>query len=261
MASSTNPSAVDAAAGAFFQDVEAYVATLPGAYTRHGAQGLRLIASTIPDPTLNGIFHTGQGRDLDQLDAFAQEMSALDMPWSIHVRGEVAPQLARLAARYGRTSTTTLPLLIGNPRLSPTLEPELPDGARVRKLDGTEADVFAEAVAAGFEMPRTLADYFASPALLDAPGMSAFVLEINDEVVTTGFTIQTGDHVGLYTGSTRPQYRRRGYARALVAARLREAVTSGARHAYTQNSPMSRPLYESLGFHVAETWTYLTAGE
>jgi predicted acetyltransferase len=78
-------------------------------------------------------------------------------------------------------------------------------------------------------------------------------------VVATGFNIAAGDHVGMFNGSVPPQHRGNGFYRALVTARLRHAVASGARYAFAQNTPMSRPLYESLGFRLAETWTYLTS--
>ena len=48
----------------------------------------------------------------------------------------------------------------------------------------------------------------------------------------------------------------KGCCRALVAARLRHAV---ARHAFTQNSPMTRPLHESFGFRHIQDWTCLNA--
>ncbi|MBO0806162.1 MAG: GNAT family N-acetyltransferase [Nocardiopsaceae bacterium] len=65
--------------------------------------------------------------------------------------------------------------------------------------------------------------------------------------------------MGLFNGSVPPRHRGNGYYRALVVARLRDAVAAGARRALTQNTPMSQPLYESLGFRAEETWTYLSA--
>jgi predicted acetyltransferase len=97
--------------------------------------------------------------------------------------------------------------------------------------------------------------------MLDDPAISAFVLEVDGTAVTTGENIVAGDIVGLYNGAARPQHRRNGYFRALVSARLRHAVADGARFAVTQNTPMSRPLYESLGFRVVETWTSLTRSD
>lgn len=69
------------------------------------------------------------------------------------------------------------------------------------------------------------------------------------------------DHVGLFDGSVLPAHRGHGYYRALVAARMAHAVAHGARYAFALNTPMSQPLYEALGFRVAETWTYLRPAE
>jgi N-acetylglutamate synthase-like GNAT family acetyltransferase len=61
----------------------------------------------------------------------------------------------------------------------------------------------------------------------------------------------------MYCGSVPPRYRGNGYYRALVTARLADAVARGARHAFSFNTPMSRPLFEAVGFRRVETWTYL----
>lgn len=128
----------------------------------------------------------------------------------------------------------------------------------MREVPGSEHEVFAAALMSGFGMPREIGEIFARPAMLDVPDMTAFVLDVDGEAVATGFNIVVGDWVGMYNGSVAPQHRRKGYYRALVAARLRHAVAAGARRAFTQNTPMSRPLYESLGFELAETWNYLS---
>lgn len=49
-------------------------------------------------------------------------------------------------------------------------------------------------------------------------------------------------------GKTVPQWRRRGFARALVEHVLADARAVGARTATLQSTPMGRLLYESLGF-------------
>ena len=60
---------------------------------------------------------------------------------------------------------------------------------------------------------------------------------------------------GLYGGGTRPAFRGRGVYRALVAARARDAVCTGARYLIVDALPTSRPILQRLGFrHVADTW-------
>ena len=250
----------DAAANAFYESLVQLADVIPGAYTRQGAAGTRLAFTSFPIPTLNTVW-VGPEPELGEVDAFAKELSATGMPWSIQVRGEVGPALRDLAARHGRTSTSTTPLLVWDAELLPTLPTLIPEGATVRKVPGTESDVLATALAAGFDMPKEIADAFSLPALLDTPGMTAFVLDLHGEPVATGFNALVGDQVGMFNGSVPPRHRRHGYYRALVTARLRDAVAAGAQHAFTQNTPMSQPLYESLGFRVAETWTYLMSAD
>ena len=245
-----------AAVSAFYETIARMTVCVPGGYVRQGAEGTRLVFTTIPVPHLNavGVDHE---RDLGEVEAFARELSATGLPWSIQVRGEVDPELKRLATRYGKTAASTQPLLLWDAESLSALPTAIPHGTTVRKVPGTQAEVFATALAAGFGMPKDIADMLSLPALFDAFGMTGFVLDLHGEAVATGFNVMAGDHVGMYNGSVPPRYRRNGYYRALVTARLADAVARGARRAFARNSPMSRPLYESLGFCLAETWTCL----
>jgi predicted acetyltransferase len=81
----------------------------------------------------------------------------------------------------------------------------------------------------------------------------AAVLELRGEAVATGINVLAVRYAGMFGGSVLPGHRGNGYYRALVTARLADAVARGARHAVAMNSPMSRPLFESLGFRLAET--------
>lgn len=60
---------------------------------------------------------------------------------------------------------------------------------------------------------------------------------------------------GLYGGATLPAFRGRGFYRALVAARARDAVALGARYLMVDALPTSRPVLERLGFRwLSDTW-------
>jgi len=227
-------------------------------YSRRGSGGTALQFTGLPAAHLN-VVYVGAEPDLDEVDAFARELSVTDVPWSIKVRGEPGSELLEVAARYARTSTSKGPLLMRNTdQLSTLREPALPSDARVRILTGSDGGLYADAMANGFGT-KEVAKVFANPALLDAPDMTAFILEVGGEAVATGLNIITGDLAGLFNGSVPPEHRRNGYYRALVIARLKHAAEAGARHAFAQNSPMSRPLYASLGFQLAAMWTYLGA--
>ena len=60
---------------------------------------------------------------------------------------------------------------------------------------------------------------------------------------------------GLYGGHTRKACRGRGFYRALVAARAKDAIDLGARYLLVDALPTSRPILERLGFQwLTDTW-------
>lgn len=251
--------AADAAADGFHAAISALVRSGPGMTERRGAAGTRLEFTGVPVAMLNYVA-PGTEPDLGEVDALAGELAAMGAQWSIVTRGEAGSGLRAVGARHGRVRSASLPLLVWDAEQLPALPEAAVPGATVREISGRESHVFAAALAEGMGIPRDTADMLSAPALCDAPGMTAFVLDVNGEAVATGFNVIVGDQVGLFNGSVPPKHRRNGYYRALVIARLRRAIDAGARYAFTQNSAMSRPLYESLGFRHVEDWTYLVSG-
>jgi hypothetical protein len=60
---------------------------------------------------------------------------------------------------------------------------------------------------------------------------------------------------GLYGGGTIAAHRSRGFYRALLAARARDARATGAKYLLVDALPTSRPILERLGFqHLTDTW-------
>jgi GNAT superfamily N-acetyltransferase len=256
--SETTKTMGDRAAEGLIRSFAFFIERVPGAIDEAGASGVHLYNFTVPISSLTGVFALGPEPDPAEIAAFADKASAFDMPWSIVTRTAPSQEVVAIAARHGLTASSTTPLLARDLVGVESVLVDVPEDATVRKVDGAHAEVFAEALAAGFEMPKAIADVFALPSMLDDPAIDAFVLEVDGVAVTTGENVVDGEYVGLYNGAGRPEYRRNGYFRALVSARLRDSVGKGARFAFTQNTSMSRPLYESLGFRVVEEWTYLT---
>ncbi|MGD0137377.1 MAG: GNAT family N-acetyltransferase [Tepidisphaeraceae bacterium] len=62
------------------------------------------------------------------------------------------------------------------------------------------------------------------------------------------YTHPLSEFGGLYGGTTREAYRRRGFYRALLAARSADAIELGARYLLVDALPTSRPILERLGF-------------
>ena len=78
-----------------------------------------------------------------------------------------------------------------------------------------------------------------------------------DEPVSIGrlYTHPQSWFGGLYGGGTIAAHRGRGFYRALVAARARDAIESGTKYLIVDALPTSRPILERLGFQqLTDTW-------
>jgi GNAT superfamily N-acetyltransferase len=129
----------------------------------------------------------------------------------------------------------------------------------VRAISGAEQDLYVRALADGFGVPKELfAPLFTPPVLDAAPDVTAYVGEVQGEVVSTAMTVLTEGHVGIFNISTSPDHRRCGYGGRITEEAVARGHAAGASTAYLRSSDMGLPVYASLGFTVAEHWTYFT---
>lgn len=91
------------------------------------------------------------------------------------------------------------------------------------------------------------------------PAMACASIEIGGEPAAFGLAVADRGWVGLFDIVTKPEWRRQGLARRMVAALLRWGREQGASRAYLQvvaaNEP-ARVLYRSLGFTEAYRYHY-----
>jgi hypothetical protein len=84
-----------------------------------------------------------------------------------------------------------------------------------------------------------------------------YVAYAGDRPVSIGrlYTHPDSHFGGLYGGGTLKRHRGRGFYRAVVAARARDALAAGARYLIVDALPTSRPVLERMGFEmVTQTW-------
>lgn len=280
--SDRDPASAQALAEAWFAALSAKIDATPGARFERGTDGVHLVVTGVLMPTGNGVFTVGTDPDHQRVAALADEMVGSGLPWSIQVRGEPDAELVRLAAGYGLTEQVPSPLMSrpAFPDIAPAVEsalpaPALPEPApdveplgpgadsgvaapaRVRPATGADAPVYANLIAAALGVPRATIGEFASAPVLDAPGITGYLVEWDGVAAGTGLGTRFGDHLGVYNITVPPAFRRRGFARLVSEAVLRDGFASGARVAFLHASAQAQPLYESLGFRPAETWTYL----
>jgi GNAT superfamily N-acetyltransferase len=96
--------------------------------------------------------------------------------------------------------------------------------------------------------------------LLDADsgrGIQGWALAHEGVAVAGAWSCIDGDDCGIYAVGTAPEWRRRGFGRALVEHVLADARRRGARTTTLQSTRVGQPLYESLGYVAAgryEEW-------
>ncbi len=91
----------------------------------------------------------------------------------------------------------------------------------------------------------------------DPEHISIYIAYVENQPASGAWiTFHEGSHfAGLWGGSTRSEYRKRGLYTALVAVRLQEARRRGVRFLTIDASPMSQAVLEKFGFKLL-TYTY-----
>ena len=137
-----------------------------------------------------------------------------------------------------------------------------PDGVRLATVDdeaGLDALVAVHQEVFGELHPGTRTSVLTSLAMDPRP-TEAVVAWAGERPVSAGrieFS-QGRDFAGLFGGGTAADWRGRGVFRALVAHRAARARDRGVRYLYVDAVPMSRPIFERLGFvPLTETTPYV----
>ena len=214
---------------------------------------------------LDGTWAAVLWSDLDDADAdaviaaeTARDVAYLE--WKHYTGDRPADLPARLTAA-GLTAEGAETVLVTD---LDELEPAdpAPEGVTVRTVEdeaGLDALVAVHQEVFGEVHPGTRSAVLSSLALDPRPVVAA-VAWARDRPVSAGrIEFSAGrDFAGLFGGGTAADWRGRGVFRALVAHRAALARERGVRYLYVDAVPMSRPIFERLGFvPLTETTPYV----
>jgi hypothetical protein len=134
-----------------------------------------------------------------------------------------------------------------------------PDDVRVERVEHPEqVDAFRRVAEAVFGKDYGFtAGQLAEAIRIGSTQHRGYVAYAGDEPVSVGrlYTHPHSAFGGLYGGGTLAAYRGRGFYRATVAARARDAAALGARYLVVDALPTSRPVLERMGFRrLTDTW-------
>jgi len=247
----------DRLAGAWAGAVQQLAQATPKGW-RAERNGAGAVVTRAAAASLNVAYSIDQEPDLEALDEMAREVSVLGVPWSIIVRAGAADAASGLAATYGLTARAGMPLMVcsaAHAVLAADAEPL----SLVRPVGSDRSDAYTEALTAGFQAPPGTFGSLMGGGVLDLPGWTGYLAEIDGRPVATGLGVCGPDVVGVFNVAVDPSVRGRGLGRAVTARVLADGFRTGAAEAYLHPSAAARPLYESMGFRVVETWTEFTA--
>ncbi|MFD3457668.1 GNAT family N-acetyltransferase [Streptomyces sp. NPDC058691] len=259
-----DPSRADAAARAWGEALRRIAGAEPRMRQHAGRDETHMIFTGSAAPSVNGVYSFAPTPSPEQIESLASLAARTagefprPVPWCIQVRSRPDQAVLRTAARYGLTQQSWEPLMVRDLRTAPGT-PGAEQGLRVRAVSGAESDSYVTAMAEGFQAPREIFAALATPAVMDEPAITAYVGEVDGVAVATAMGIVTDSHVGVFNVSTAPAHRKRGFGQRMTEHVVAEGRRHGAGTAYLRASDMGLSLYTSLGFEVAEHWTYLTA--
>ena len=223
-----------------------------GWYHEHG--GAVAAVSGANFSSLNTAVSLDPELELASLDEAAAEVAALGLPWSITVRGTAGTAVTALAAEHGLTDRDELPLMVCAAE-GAVLYTDKSLRRVIRPVGSVASSTYTEILTSGFGVPDGAFGTLMGGGLLDARGIAGYLAKVSGRYAATSLGITSGRFLGVYNIAVIPGARLQGIGRAMTARVMADGFAAGADTAYLQTSAEGRPLYESMGFRLAENWT------
>lgn len=217
--------------------------------------GIAVLATGLPDRTLNPAFVVGLPRDPH--DAVGRAAAAraslpapstgLDLPEGRH------PQVERALRDVGYVERVRRPGMVLEP--AAMVRPAHPSGLDLRRVT-SQADWrgYVDVQVGVFGLDPGVAAEFPPYDVLGAPDMRLVVGSVSDEVVCTAAVFVTGGVAGLYAVATPAAVRGRGFGSAATGFAVDAAAALGARLVALQSTEDGYLVYRRLGFRDTGDW-------
>jgi GNAT superfamily N-acetyltransferase len=175
--------------------------------------------------------------------------------------GSIVPSVRDVLAHAGFESDGAMPAMAGEiASLSTT---SLPLGYALSRIgSGSDSEAWTEALAAGYGLPRGVAEAFSPNAVRATTSAEAtlqyFAIRKGDRIVCTSLICLADEVAGVYCVATIPEERGKGLGAHATAQPLRLVGELGYRVGVLQSSSEGHSMYEKLGFaDVGAVSTYI----
>jgi ribosomal protein S18 acetylase RimI-like enzyme len=203
-------------------------------------------------------------RALDRIiDLSAKQFDSRNVRWTCWVCDAFLGQTlrretGRIFSRHGLRPLTEAPGMYAE-RLAP-LRRGLPAIAIEPVHDDRTRGAFAHIMSVAFDIPNSvcLAIYGTERAWMGE--LRGYVGFVNNRPVATAAAIVTGDVIGLYSVATVPEFRRLGYAEAIMRNIIEEAGRSNSiERTVLQATQSGLSLYQRMGYRTVTNFNVYIA--
>jgi len=174
-----------------------------------------------------------------------------DFEWKVFDHDQPPDLKARLI-KSGFELEDTEALLVMEIASAPKVLLQSP-AREVRRITPDSVDDFKAVLFAVWgEHTFGLAERLIASITTNPESVSIYVAYDGARPVSCGWASFEASHefAGLWSGSTIPEYRQRGFYTSVVAARVQEARQRNIRFAAVDAKPTSRPILQKLGFEI-----------
>jgi GNAT superfamily N-acetyltransferase len=208
----------------------------------------------------NGPDHVGPFPDFEQsIDTCGKYFAGRTPRWSFWLCEDLLDRHERRRTRHAFEGRGMR--MISNPpgMYAPTLLPpihRLPEVECCPAGDPRTREAFAFITSVNFDIPEPIAQAVYHPECAWAGAYRGYVGFVKGRAVSIVAIVAAADVLGVYSLSTLPEFRRRGYGEALLReALIRERARTGLDHTVLQSTDAGYSLYRRMGFHDVTRFT------
>ncbi len=164
-------------------------------------------------------------------------------PWCVILFPEAKEKMQPFLSSRSFTDEGRFPGMLLRP--IPSRTPAAPDGLRIEKADTIEQlEALEHAASRAYGVPYTGPD----PRWLRNPGVSLYVGYHDEEPVVHGLLVEAHGIAGVAYIGTVPEWRRHGFAAAIVWRIVSDGREHGCDAAYLWATPLGHNVYAKMGF-------------
>ena len=226
---------------------------LPGGATER-LHGVTIVKTGIKSPDFNNVFSLGRP---DSLEGVSDKIDSLlvrsKVPWQLVTTAESSEFVRPLIAERKLVQTEVAPgMFLGS---IPDSCPPIPAGLEIREVMSLkEMRMFLRTSSASFGEAASGLDAFKTVLKFARAGVPSFhgalyLGFVGGKPVATSLRSTTGDVAGIYYVSTLPEYRGRGFAKAMVWRAAIDGREEGCTMSCLQAAnEVACHVYESMGY-------------